>query len=515
MKKLITLLLALISIFALFACNDNGGDQGGNETPTLLSQPENILVKRNILTFDEVTDATKYRLKISQDGEFLQNLFVTSGYDLSTMLEDGEYTATLEALNDTKQGEKSAVFNIHIGYEKIPVTELKELKELDLCDSTCINLSGRTFYDESKKRLYFYYSASGFKVSFTGTELKGTFYAEQKGSTANIKAAARIVVLVDGEVYPDGGTTIALNINKSTKEYTLCSGLTNGTHTVEVLKRTESADNNTALVNLKTDGFFANPQADKTKRILLIGASGSTGYGNIAKVTESSQTPQNSDCMRAFPYLVSRMYDTEIDEVNASGWGVLWGWNDQSGQNNIPKAFGKLAIKQSNSVAKEDYDYTKDSYDLIIVNLGMNDFNAKIKSITDATTKASDINKYKAAVKAFYELLCSTYDCPIIIIHTSNTDQNAEGIYNEAMAAEVNTALGKDRIFPLIIPANGASYKGVSTGIGANSHANVQTHIWTADIISEWIGENMDWTKVRNNITYNKTRDTAEINLQQ
>jgi len=469
----------------------------------VLNAPNNIKVDRGVITFDNADNAESYQLKVTQEGETLLTMTVSSGTDLSSFLDDGDYKGSLRSIKGNNKSEFTNEFDFYIGFKAKQVNEYNEFIGDELNQSDYINYSGRTYFDTIKKVMYFYYTASGFKVSFTGTKLEAKFIATNYNKT---NSEARLVILVDGEVYPDEGHTLILNKDEN-HLYTLVEGLENKKHTVEVLKRTESADNTTALKYLKTDGNFESPESDKTKRILLIGASGSAGHGSIG--SGSTKTTQNSDGLRAFPYLTARMYDTEIDEVNASGWGVYWGWNKQDGSENIPTAFKYVGIAQGASLVRKDYDYTKDSYDLIIVNLGMNDFNAYIKYASDDNQKADRINTYKIKVKAFYELLTSTYDCPIVILHTSNTNLSAEGVYNEEVASEVNTKLGTTRIYSIIIPANGTG----GAAYGANSHANVKTHIWTADLIAEFIDTNLKWTKVRDNITYSSTRDLQEINV--
>jgi len=520
MKKILLIVLSLF-VFGLIGCtNTTSSTQSTTENDKTttkedvtttkedvtttegakLDAPTGLSIEKGVVSFNEVEGADSYTLKIMQEGATVMNISVENGTNISGLLEDGDYEAQIYAKKGTSRSSLSEAVEFYIGVKQIDITTVNELSGEYLSSESYVNMSGRHYYNENDSRMYFYFTASGFKVSFTGTKLEAKLYATGYNKSNN---EARIVVLVDGETYPEGGTTIVLN-KAAEATYTLCSDLDNKKHTVEVLKRSEATDNTIAITSLTTDGNFETPEADKEKSILVLGASGSTGYGNLAKNTSVVKNTYNSDGLKAFAYLTARMYDTEIDEINASGWGTKWGWNSQSGLANIPAVLSKVGINSTSSIEKVGYEYTRDSYDLVIINLGMNDFNAYLKNLGDDAF-ATKLEEYKAATKAFYNVLLDAYDCPILILHTSNTNDKAEGKYNEQVAKEINDSLESPRIFSIIIPANGSG-----TNYGANSHANVQTHIWTADRIAEWIEANLGWTKVRANLTFTPSRDQVD-----
>ena len=216
-----------------------------NEVNTLVA-PTNLKIEKGIVSFDLVEGAQSYTLKIRQNGEFIMNLVVNNGDDLTSYLEDGEYTATIQAKAGNKQSESSEEIEFTMGVKIIDITTLSRLSGELLSSDRYVNMSGRHYFNETEGRMYFYYTASGFKVSFTGTKLDATILATGYNKPNN---EARIVVLVDGEVYPEGGTTIVLN-KAMEATYTLVEGLTQGKHSVEVLKRSEAIDNTLALSDL-------------------------------------------------------------------------------------------------------------------------------------------------------------------------------------------------------------------------------------------------------------------------
>ncbi len=503
MKKLLLSLL-LVTTFLLVGCNKvttkvpttaskttNTITSSKSLTKQTLETPKNLMISsEGILTFEAVAGAKKYRISVTS-ADSTRQYFVENNYDLTLFLDYGEYKIKIQAVSDDITSEFSNEVTFKYEEEK-----MKELSELLLTDPNYIRWNGRNFYDESSKKNYFYYTASGFEVDFFGTELTANIYST---ATSALKTCAYIVVLVDGEVYPEAGKTIALN--NADGNYTLASGLTEGYHHVEVLKRTEAIDNTTALVSLTTDNKFVTPiENKKTHNILVIGASGSAGYGNLATDTNVVKTPQNSDGLKAFGYLTARMFDANVEMVNASGWGVKYGWNTTDGKINIPYAFERVGMLVNGSVVNEPQAYLSYTPDVIILNLGMNDFNAFINSAAQSANKAKLTEEYKVAFEAFLKKLHNIY--PNAIIVEVHTQSSSETPYNIEISEKVNTEIGTF-VYSLTIPTNGSN----GDGLGANNHANVKTHIRTSDIIAEKIMEVKNWTKVRNNIVFDENRD--------
>ncbi len=510
-KKIIIVFLMALLFIPLVGCVTKT-TENTTTTGTSLSAIEDLSIVKGVVSFSEVSGASEYVLRVytvtDSEIEFYGNYTVTNGYNLTYALEDGKYAGKIRYTLNGVQSEFSEEVNFDIG--DYTIETMNAISGEDLTNKNYINFNGRTYYETESlvtarnDSMFLFYTASGFKVNFYGTELKVTFYATGASGTTN---CAYIVVLIDGEIYPDGGTTIALNKGE-VAEYTLATGLTEGNHSVEVLKRSEASDNLTAVKSVNTDGHFLAPSDDRNMQILVIGASGSCGYGDLAKTGNATKNTYNSDGLKSFPYLVSRMYDADITEVNASGWGLKWGWNSHDGEANLVSAFSKVGISSNNSVYDVNYDYTKDHYDLIILNIGINDFsyiNGSIAGSFDETSKLALIEQYKVAIKEFYMFLHTYYqDAVILVTSTSFTDQNQEGYYNSMMisAAKEEFSPANDFAYTITIPANGSG-----TNYGANYHANVQTHIWSADAIDTWLQQNVNFVKVRNNITFVASRD--------
>ena len=440
--------------------------EGGGEASASLYPIRDLAITDGKITFTErVTNADKYTAEIYKSGSLLKSVDVTNNMNISDLnLPEGIYSMKVKYSVGDVEAKLSNLANFTVE-SNTPLTTTMASSEF----ATYLNTMGRVDANTDGS-INFYYTASGFRVTFTGTKMAAVFDTKDWNL-----GAGYIVVMVDGEMYPEGGNAIALNKGNG-GEYTLCLGLENKEHVVEVLKRSEASNNTFTLKALKTDGSFGAKPADRTLNILAIGASGSTGYGNLSTV---SQSPENSDGMRAFPYLVARAYDANITEINASGWGLLWGWNDETESANLYKAFSRKAILAGNTLSSEEYSFPAgEDYDLIILNLGINDYNVHLKNLSgDAQMTAA--NKYMNAVTDFYKLLHTKYPNAVILVVQDDFDtQTAPGYANKlAITSEC-----EDYVFTCLIPKNGAG-----TQFGSNSHANVQTHVWSADAILDWI----------------------------
>ena len=464
------------------------GDSG-NVTPSIYPIRDLRIEDGKIEFTERVTNATKYEAEIYNGSTLVKTVEIHKGDLLTSLnLDEGIYDMKVRYYIDDVVSTFSNQVSFTIENEagtlgtKISGNELQAK----------INLMGRVDTNDDGS-INLYYTASGFRVNFTGTKLRATF------STVDNKSlgAGYIVVMVDGELYPEHGSAIALDKGDN-GEYTLCLGLENKAHTVEVLKRSEASNNTFILKSLSTDGSFGDAPADRDIKILAIGASGSTGYGNL---NTQSQTPKNSDGMRAFPYLVARVLNADITEVNASGWGLIWGWNDTNGNSNLYTAFQKQAILPNNTQMSKAFDFTTDDdYDLIIVNFGINDYSVHISKVTDATQKAQDVERYRQRFADFLSLLHEKY--PKAIIISVNDDITVdEGLINKQVIESQFSSFA----YEVKIPANG-----VGTSYGSNSHANVQTHVWSADAILDFLKESSykdKFVEVNARLVYDSSRD--------
>lgn len=272
-----------------------------------------------------------------------------------TGLKKGETTVTA-----TKNG-VSATVNVGVVETKEQTVTLGELAD------ERFNLYGRTKYQSETVGQAFYYTASGFDVSFYGTSLKAALY---DGSATN--GFVSLSVFVDDETMISASTTGDRLINLSgSKEYPLVSGLESGWHTVRVRKRTPYQGGGTVfgyfgLKSVTTDGFIGYTPNKSDFRIDFYGDSIASGYGNLTD--GKSETAASTDGNMTYATILANKLGCDYNVVSVSGWGIAWRGNGDTSFS-IPDQYDKLYVNSA-----ENYDASGAS--VIVINLGTNDASA-------------------------------------------------------------------------------------------------------------------------------------------
>jgi hypothetical protein len=333
-----------------------------------------------------------------------------------------------------------------------------------------IHWIGRTEYREEEQMMFFYFTATGFEVEFTGTYLEVEFYAT---NTANNQRRPYFTVSIDSQIPPDGN---AISLTEDISFIKIAEGLKRGKHRASILKMSEPYDGYTAIKSIKTDGFFEVMEAKSNLRFQIIGASGISGHGALGEPSES-RTTENSSSLHGFGYLTARMFGGETQFVANSGCGLVWG-NRYEGIAKVYDYVG-LADDQKTTIQSK-WDHQSWIPDIVIVNIGGNDYTSYVSSLSGAES-ANARKLFASTVVSFIEHIHDLYpNVKIIWTHTGST--------NGSDATNAIIDAGFNFVKVVIIP------KVASDGdlAGANGHNGLATHIRTAqllaDEISSWLG---------------------------
>lgn len=498
MKKLFLVFASVMMVFALSACGQSLSENNTSNTsvqettyPTSneqtttikLNLPFEISVAENIITFSHVEHADKYNLYIYDLAGLLVGEYnITNQFDLSLLLSLGDYKLRLQTIG---QGFLDSELSDDIYFSITGPSQVEKLEGDLMNQFEYIRWLGRTYYDEEDQSRYFYFTASGFEVGFYGTELIGRFKATHYDDSDR---QAYLIALVDGEEDPTKGLLIKLD--KALDDYVLAENLDYGYHTVKLLKRSEATDSDTALTSIETDGYFTSPPKAKSFKLQFIAASSSAGYGNLGN-SSTPKTSANSDGLRAFAYLTSYMLDADISIFSASGWGVSRGWNTGGMINeslNIPYAYQYLGINSLGQVLTQagQWDSSNYSPDVIVVNLGTNDFTSTGYNTLSAEDRQSLIERFKEDYISFLLLLNNMHPNALIIV--------AYGLMNETyyletptleIVEEVNRELNTHQVYSFLMEGAGTH----GNAYGSNSHPNVGTSINVAEDLANFIRE--------------------------
>lgn len=465
-KKLSVLLIAFLFIF-LVSCETSGT----TSEPTDVKTPEEFKIEEGILSFKE-DKSLKYRIEISS-GELTLKRWVTSGQNLNDLnIPEGDYMIKLQAVKDGTESEYTEA----LSYHQIDLYRVYDLKGTDLIDGKYIKWMGRTSYDTEKEVNTIYYTAGGFSVKVKEAEEELTLTATITATNSQTVSKQPYIVLVMDNEFDNA---ITLTLTKAETEVVLIgeggfAAPTDGeVHEVSVYKRSESIDSHIALKELKTTGKFIEGVEYKERKIEVIAASSSTGYGNLSN---STKTTANSDGLKAFAFLTAQALDAELSIVSASGWGIsASAWTSPQTINMHDKYF------MVDCMSNEVWDTSKYTPDVIVTNFGTNDL-SYINLGRNDLEKAERRENFIATYVDFLSRLHATYpDAQIIILYGL---MNESGVYDDH--SEIY-----ERAKALIPSLEMIKINGDAKGY--NSHPSVTSHAQIAQTLTQKIKDLMGW----------------------
>ena len=290
-----------------------------------------------------------------------------------------------------------------------PATEPVKIEEpFDFNNEEHINWYGRTYADENGGH-WFNHSASGFEVNFYGTELTAEFEATMVDSEPNRPVLG---VYVDGEDDPFEAEVLQLSQEFMTVK--LAENLTDGLHSVKVLKRSETMQSTNALVSLETDGDFYTPPEKPERKLEFYGDSITCGYGITADSDEFNTMAEDGTATYAAE--AARILDAQYNVIAGSGMGL---YKSPYQSKTIPDVFMRVDF---DSVTMWNFDYIPDA---VIINLGTND-NSYIDGLYSQSEKEDALAGFHAAYRKFIENLNKIYpDTEIIAVYGMMAPKNA------------------------------------------------------------------------------------------
>lgn len=318
-------------------------------------------------------------------------------------------------------------------------------------------------YHAKDDRVFFYHTATGFHVAFFGSALEFTLEADDPKDDIYFSLARDGESLLDGETIVLQETRQSFQVVFDTYDH----------HEIELVKRSEPEDGATALVDLRTNGTFKPADVVERPHFLLIGASGISGNGALGQ-SYQPRTTENSSSLHAFGYLTANAFAGSFEFVSNSGWGLVYGFNDRTGETNIFKAYSNVGIDPDQNIIEEPSLETKEA-DVIIVNIGGNDYSSVINRLT-GFDKEEAIDTFKKAVIDF--ILMLREDAPSAHIFWTMTSGSMNGT---AAAQAIGLLSPEDLEHVHVVVIKGVGEDG--DPIGANNHSSYVTHQRSADIL--------------------------------
>lgn len=294
-----------------------------------------------------------------------------------------------------------------------------------------ITTFGRTYFDSSNN-YYMNWTASGFEISVDAPTVSVDFTSDASYPTMY---EAYVTVIVDGQ--QDSSQWRVIPVSPQGGSYVVADHLSPGTHTIQVLKRSEVGMAKLAVTGVEfPDGgkLLAPPADTNTRKIEVIGDSITCGFGDMAPDSGTAFTTQYEDGLHTYATIAARALNADINVTAQSGYCI---WKSTNGPA-MPQFYDQICgINSYNTAA---WDFTKYQPDVIVLNLGTND--NQIASDADQAT-------FEQAYTTFLNHILSVNPsskviCCIAPMMTDPTARNYVGVqnaYNTVKQTDTNNRL--------------------------------------------------------------------------
>lgn len=269
----------------------------------------------------------------------------------------------------------------------------------------------------------------------------------------------------------DGGAYTKFSVSGGRTKYTLATGLTNGNHTVDLITVTESS----YLGGIITfygfdyeDGEMMIP-AKESKIIWFIGDSLTAGFGVDGSYTSGAFVLSEEDVTKTYGFKTATAFGASYRASAISGGGVAKDAN--GGALLVPNRMGRALYKQADAPV-----YGFEAPDVIVINLGTNDFNG------GATTTEF--------ITAYHTLIANLREqCPQshIVCAIGPSFATANSAIQTVVSEEI--ASGETNISACLMEMDRTN----NANMGAASHPNEVGHTIMANQLIDHLSSVMNW----------------------
>lgn len=201
-------------------------------------------------------------------------------------------------------------------------------------------------------------------------------------------------------VMVDDAAAITIETCPEREVYPLARGLTEGEHTLTIVKRTESGPGGNANVGKgEFLGFRVRPGTvlsavtPPSRRMEFVGDSITCGYGIEVSTQDPDSFPftaVNENAWLAYGAVTARILSSDYVAVAASGRGVIRNYNGFAGAT-VPEMYEMTLPEETGAIA---WDHSRYEPDVVVVNLGTNDFSIGLE--------LADLEAHRTAFRAGY-----------------------------------------------------------------------------------------------------------------
>jgi lysophospholipase L1-like esterase len=309
----------------------------------------------------------------------------------------------------------------------------------------------------------FAWSTSTVKARFQGTE-----------ASASLKSNGDnwFNVIIDNTVMKP------INVKSGAVEtITLAAGLSSGTHTIELVKRTEGFVGDVQFLGFTFgQGKILAPSVPSARRIEFIGDSLTCGYGNEGSSQYQNFTTKNENAYLAYGAVAARALDADLTTVAWSGKGVIRNY-DGSTNELVPEVYPRI-LPYNETPRWNPGQWVPQ---VVIINLGTNDFGPGVPDSQSFKSAYSDFVKRIRAQYPDAHIYCALGPA----LNSGNLSEARN--YITAVVKRLNSA-GDSKVRFIEFPMDNGR-----NGFGEDWHPSVKTHQLMAEQLVKQLKIDLGW----------------------
>ena len=322
---------------------------------------------------------------------------------------------------------------------------------------------------------------AGMALFWTGSAIEFNICASELCVSIECWYAERELMI---DIILDGERSQKLILKNGLDKYTVFRGMNpEKPVNVRIVRDTQCMpDDSTSYIllsELETDGKLTTaPKYDFN--IEFIGDSLTSGEG-CGLIKRDEWAPVVFDALDSYTYQVARTLDARYSVLSQSGWGLYASW-DGNFKNVLPDYYelvcGTSGCKRAISLGAHDtYDFTSTEMDVVLINLGTNDWNALN---TDRFDNDKFLKDFKEKGIEFLKKVRKLNSTCLIIWAYGMLGHEMEP-YIKEIIREYVIETGDKRAEYLRLP------KCTPAELGARFHPTPEAHYKTAGIIADHI----------------------------
>lgn len=324
---------------------------------------------------------------------------------------------------------------------------------------------------------HFAWPGSAVGATFTGTQL--SVQLNDSGAPDNGNQVFNWF-----DVTIDNQAPVVVTTQAGVTSYPVAQGLSSGSHTVWLRKRTEAWIGNVRFLGFDpgTGGKLTGAPGIPNRRVEVVGASTECGYGDTESVGLNGCvfSPATESANLAWPKVMADSLSAEYTNVAYSGKGVYRDIYPQESNVTMPMIYPLIDPSDPSS----SWNFASWTPDAVVVDMGGNDFDAY-----DGTTalSAPDAAGFEGAYAGLLQTIRQHYPKAVILCIIGPTDVGTQrtGMTTDIQAAIAQT--GDKNTFFYALPV----YTG--TTFGCENHPDAALHAVMAQQIGAQLKTHLGW----------------------